>query len=65
MSESSSPREPFWRNPSGAQIIAAIIGLIGAVLVAVITTRDTSGPPPVAPQLTSTRENREAEDSLG
>jgi hypothetical protein len=51
----ASPREPFWRQPSGGQIIAAVITTIGAIAIAIITVRGTSddGTPPT-PTPTST-----------
>ena len=47
----SSSREPFWRQPSGAQIIAAVITTVGAIAIAVITVRGAAndGSPPKPP----------------
>jgi hypothetical protein len=39
----SSSKQPFWRNPSGAQIIVALIGAVGAIAAAVVAAVITSG----------------------
>jgi hypothetical protein len=49
-----SPREPFWRNPSGGQIIAAVITTIGAIAIAFISVRAGGGDETSTPTPSST-----------